>query len=121
TIWGRCRPRSATATCRRNRRRGGGSSSLHAREDEHLGARGDRAEPVVAIDLAVDRDGHPALQHRLQAGMLLAQPGQELLDVLRLDLELGAAAGRGPERAGERHLYHQWATISFGRPRPRWP
>src|SRR6266404_4712316 len=62
-------------------------SSRHARQDEHFAARRDRPEPVVAVDLAVDRHRDPAVDERLQLGMILAEAGQQLMDVRRLDLQ----------------------------------
>src|SRR5882724_4581296 len=50
-------------------------SPRHPRQDEDLAARRDRPEPVVAVDLAVDRHRHPTVDERLQLGMVLAEAG----------------------------------------------
>src|SRR5215471_6673150 len=95
---------------------GVGTASLsprHARQQEDLAAFGDRAEPVVAVDLAVDRHCHAAVDQRLQLGMVLAEAGQQLVDVGRLDRNAGPAAGGRLERPRQLDLDHRDAPAAY--------
>src|SRR5262245_42336315 len=88
-------------------------SPRHARQEVDLAAFGDRAEPVVAVDLAVDRHRHAAVDQRLQLGMVLAEAGQQLVDVGRLDRNAGPAAGGRLERPRQLDLDHRRSPAAY--------
>src|SRR5213078_2986377 len=81
-------------------------SPCHARQDEDLAAFRDRPEPVVAVDLAVDRHRYAAVDQRLQLRVVLAEAGQQLVDVGGLDRKAGPAAGCRLERPRQLDLDH---------------
>src|SRR5215212_4410369 len=76
------------------------------RQKINLAMRGNRLEPCVPVNFAVDRYRKPAVDLRLESRIGLAEPGQELPDIGSLDLDALLPARKGFERPPQHHFHH---------------